>query len=112
MIEEALDHCNATGERWLYAELARMKGTILMAAGVGVRAGEWLAVALTTSRQQHAWTFEARANEAFAKWLSDRRNHGQDELLMHRARKEEATSVLLPLLVSLTGRSAPDPIRA
>ncbi|WP_158903544.1 winged helix-turn-helix domain-containing protein [Burkholderia sp. L27(2015)] len=36
--DQALEHCEATGERWLHAELCRMKRTILMVLRDGMRA--------------------------------------------------------------------------
>jgi predicted ATPase/DNA-binding winged helix-turn-helix (wHTH) protein len=68
-IDQALDHCEVTGERWLYAELCRMKGTILISRGDEMRAGEWLALALTTAQRQGAKNFEDRARSSFVRWL-------------------------------------------
>ena len=71
---QALNHCDATGERWLHAELCRMKGTLLMALGDKMHAGEWLALALTIVQRQGSKTFEGRARSCFSHWLEGSRH--------------------------------------
>jgi predicted ATPase/DNA-binding winged helix-turn-helix (wHTH) protein len=74
VINEALDHCDVTGEGWLYAELCRMKGMVLTLLGETMPSGEWLALALNTAQKHGAKTLEERAKNSIACWLDVR--HG------------------------------------
>jgi predicted ATPase/DNA-binding winged helix-turn-helix (wHTH) protein len=74
VVDKALNHCDVTGEGWLYAELCRMKGMILTNLGETMRSGEWLALALTTAQKHGAKTLEERAKTSIACWLEIR--HG------------------------------------
>jgi predicted negative regulator of RcsB-dependent stress response len=60
-IDEALQHCDDTGDGWYYAELCRVKGEILRAMGKLDNAQHWFAAALAYARDDGANTFELRA---------------------------------------------------
>ncbi|HEV3423154.1 MAG TPA: winged helix-turn-helix domain-containing protein [Paraburkholderia sp.] len=60
-IDDALQHCERTGERWYYAELCRIKGEILLAANRIAEAESWFIAALGCARRQGAGEFERRA---------------------------------------------------
>jgi predicted ATPase/DNA-binding winged helix-turn-helix (wHTH) protein len=60
-IDEALQHCDDTGDGWYYAELCRVKGEILRAVGKLDEAQHWFAAALAYAREDGANTFELRA---------------------------------------------------
>jgi predicted ATPase/DNA-binding winged helix-turn-helix (wHTH) protein len=93
-VDQALNHCDATGERWLHAELCRIKGSILMALGNGLRAGEWLALALTIAQRQGSKTFEDRAKSCFSYWLES--NHHSH--YTHRSAAADKSTLSLPTL--------------
>jgi predicted ATPase len=62
VVTEALAVADAGGDRFYVAELRRLRGELLLAAGGEVaEAAGWLRAALETARSQHARTLESRA---------------------------------------------------
>lgn len=60
-INEALRHCEETGERWYYPELRRVRGEIALAAHQTTDAESWFVSALDHARRQGAGELERRA---------------------------------------------------
>ena len=63
VIDQALAHCEATGEKWFFAEICRLKGLVCNVSGAADKATEWWAIALTTARRQGARSLELRASQ-------------------------------------------------
>jgi len=73
-INEALRHCEETGERWYYPELRRVRGEIALAARQTADAESWFVSALDHARRQGAGELERRA----AASLSEIQNASDD----------------------------------
>ena len=74
LIEEAIDHAERTGERWLIAELLRVKGELLLLQGgssAAATAEHHFRQALDWARRQGALSLELRAAASFARLLRD-----------------------------------------
>ena len=73
-VEAAIDHCERTEERWLFAELLRVKGELLLLQGgssAAARAEEHFRQALDWARRQGALSWELRAATSLAQLLRD-----------------------------------------
>jgi predicted ATPase len=68
MIDQALERCKAKEELWCMAELLRLKGSILVAAGSAslLAAEEHLQQSLDWARRQGALSWELRAATSLA----------------------------------------------
>jgi predicted ATPase len=86
-IEEAVARFERTEERWAMAELARVKGDILLSQGVpgAVAAEDHFRQALDWARQQGALSWELRAATSLAR------------LLRSQGRPADATACLQPV---------------
>jgi predicted ATPase len=86
-IEEAVARFERTEERWAMAELARVKGDILLSQGVpgAVAAEDHFRQALDWARQQGALSWELRAATSLAR------------LLRSQGRPDDATACLQPV---------------
>jgi predicted ATPase len=73
MVEAAIDHCERTEERWLFAELLRVKGNLLLLlqGGSSVAAEDHFRQALNWARRQGALFWELRAAMSLARLLRD-----------------------------------------
>jgi hypothetical protein len=74
VVEAAIDHCERTEERWLFAELLRVKGELLLLQGgssAASRAEEHFRQALDWARRQGALSWELRAATSLARLLRD-----------------------------------------
>ncbi|MDE1179245.1 winged helix-turn-helix domain-containing protein [Paraburkholderia sp.] len=60
-IDDAIHRCDATGERWYYAELCRVKGEVLRAMDRHADAQHWLIAALEHAERNDTRAFELRA---------------------------------------------------
>jgi predicted ATPase len=75
LVEAAIDHCEHTEERWLFAELLRVKGELLLLQGgssAGATAEDHFRQALDWARRQGALSWELRAATSLARLLRDR----------------------------------------
>jgi predicted ATPase len=87
-IEEAIERSERTEERWLIAELLRVKGELFLlqgAPGAAAAAEGHFRQALDWARRQGALSWELRAATSLARLLSD------------RGRSSEATALLQPV---------------
>jgi predicted ATPase len=87
-IEEMIIRSERTEERWLVAELLRVKGELLLlrvGPGAAAAAEAHFRQALDLARQQGALSWELRAATSLARLLSD------------RSRSAEATALLQPV---------------
>jgi tetratricopeptide (TPR) repeat protein len=72
LVEEAIDHCERTEERWVFAELLRVKGELLLLQGGSSAAAEdHFRQALDGARRQGALSWELRAAMSLARLLRD-----------------------------------------
>jgi predicted ATPase len=74
MIESGIDHCERTEERWLFAELLRVKGELLLLQGgssAAKAAEEHFRQALDWARRQRAQSWELRVATSLARLLRD-----------------------------------------
>jgi hypothetical protein len=71
-IDEALAHCDSSGEQWFYAELCRVKGLALQSMGATAAAGKWFLVALEVARRQKATGLEIRVAASWEHWSEQR----------------------------------------
>jgi predicted ATPase len=74
MVEAAIDHCEHTEERWLFPELLRVKGKLLLlqgGSGAAATAEDHFRQALDWARRQGALSWELRAATSFARLLRD-----------------------------------------
>jgi predicted ATPase len=70
LIEEAIDRSERTDERWLIAELLRVKGELVLQAGApdaAVVAEDLFRQALEEAHRQGAWSWELRAAMSLAR---------------------------------------------
>ncbi|WNG58841.1 protein kinase [Archangium gephyra] len=70
-VGEALGHVEETGARLFEAELHRLQGELLRAAGKETAARQSLLRAAVVAHRQRAWLFELRARVALARQLRD-----------------------------------------
>jgi predicted ATPase len=76
LVEAGIEHCERTEERWLFPELLRVKGELLLLQGgssAAETAEDHFRQALDRARQQGALPWELRAATSFARLL---RNQG------------------------------------
>jgi predicted ATPase len=87
MVEAAIDHCERTEERWLFPELLRIKGNLLLLlqGGSSVAAEDHFRRALNWARRQGALFWELRAATSLAQLLRD------------QGRSAEAMALLQPV---------------
>jgi predicted ATPase len=74
MIGAAIDHCERSEERWVFAELLRVKGELLLLQGgssAAVTAEDHFRQALDRARRQGALSWELRAAMSLARLLRD-----------------------------------------
>jgi tetratricopeptide (TPR) repeat protein len=74
MVEAAIDHCERTEERWIFAELLRVKGELLLLQGgssAAATAEDHFRQALDWARRQGALSWELRAGTSLAQLLRD-----------------------------------------
>jgi predicted ATPase len=74
MVEAAIDHCERIEERWLFAELLRVKGELLLLQGgssAAATAEDHFRQALDWARRQGALSWELRAATSLAQLLRD-----------------------------------------
>ncbi|HZC96577.1 MAG TPA: transcriptional regulator, partial [Bradyrhizobium sp.] len=74
LVEAAIDHCEHTEERWLFAELLRVKGELLLLQGgssAAAMAEDHFRQALDWARRQGALSWELRAATSLAQLLRD-----------------------------------------
>jgi predicted ATPase len=74
LLEAAIDHCERTEERWIFAELLRVKGELLLLQGgssAAAMAEDHFRQALDWARRQGALSWELRAATSFARLLRD-----------------------------------------
>ena len=67
--DEALQRCDGAGEGWLYAELCRLKGTIIDQSNSGKDAEFWLKRATESANRHGARTFLLRAVVSLGKYF-------------------------------------------
>ena len=75
LVEEAIDHCERTEERWVFAELLRVKGELLLlqgTPGAAATAEDHFRQALGWARRQGALSWELRAAMSLARLVGDR----------------------------------------
>ena len=87
-IEEAIERAEHTEERWLFAELLRVKGELLLlqdAPGAAAAAEDHFRQALDWARRQGALSWELRAATSLARLLRD------------QGRSAEALALLQPV---------------
>jgi predicted ATPase len=89
-MDRAADTATATGECHYQAELYRLRGTLLAAAGQEAEAEVWLRRAVDTARSQQAKSLELRATTSLARvW------RGQGE-------RQKASRLLTPVYAWFT----------
>jgi tetratricopeptide (TPR) repeat protein len=74
LLEAALDQCERTEERWIFAELLRVKGELLLlqsGSSAAATAEDHFRQALDWARRQGALSWELRAATSFARLLRD-----------------------------------------
>ena len=74
MVEATIDHCERTEERWIFAELLRVKGELLLLQGgssAAATAEDHFRQALDWARRQGALSWELRAATSLAQLLRD-----------------------------------------
>jgi predicted ATPase len=74
VVEAAIDHCERTEERWIFAELLRVKGELLLLQGgssAAATAEDHFRRALDWARRQGALSWELRAATSLARLLRD-----------------------------------------
>jgi predicted ATPase/DNA-binding winged helix-turn-helix (wHTH) protein len=81
-INEALRHCEETGERWYYPELRRVRGEIALAAHQTADAESWFLSALDHARRQGAGELERRATASIGE-LQKRSGDASEMQLPH-----------------------------
>jgi predicted ATPase/DNA-binding winged helix-turn-helix (wHTH) protein len=82
-IEEAIDYSERTEERWLIAELLRVKGELLLLQGSKVDAENHFRQALDWARRQGALSWELRAAMSLCRLLRDQSRPGDALACLH-----------------------------
>jgi predicted ATPase/DNA-binding winged helix-turn-helix (wHTH) protein len=98
-IDEALQHCEETGERWYYAELCRAKGDVMRALQRDADAATWFTTALESARRQSAAVLAVRAASSLAR------------LRIEQGRLDDARRLLSQALARLSGYPADPDVR-
>ncbi|SOE95693.1 Predicted ATPase [Burkholderia sp. D7] len=83
-IDEALQHCEETGERWYYAELCRAKGDAMRALQRDTDAEAWLMSSLESARRQGAAALALRAASSLARLWMEQGRQGEARRLLSR----------------------------
>jgi predicted ATPase len=84
--EQAIERCEQTNERWLFAELLRLKGDLMLREGSATaKVEDCFREAIDWARRQGALSWELRAATSLARLLRDQR------------RCAEATAVIKPV---------------
>jgi predicted ATPase len=100
LIEEAIDHSERTEERWVFAELLRVKGELLLLQGgssAAATAENHFRQALDWAHRQGALSWELRAATSLARQLRD------------QSRAADALALLQPVFDRFTeGFDTPD----
>ena len=74
LAEEAIERCERTNERWLFAELLRVKGELMLRKeSASTKAEDSFREALDWARRQGALSWELRAATSLARLLRDQR---------------------------------------
>ena len=74
MAEQAIERCEQTNERWLFAELLRIKGELMLRKeSATAKAEDSFREALDWARRQGALSWELRAATSLARLLRDQR---------------------------------------
>lgn len=82
VVEEALTIVDTSGERWIEAELYRLKGELLVACGDETEAEAAFQQALTVARRQKALSLELRAAMSLSRlWQNSTRSEAARRLL-------------------------------
>jgi predicted ATPase len=87
MVEAAIDHCERTEERWLFPELLRVKGELLLLQGgssAAATAEDHFRQALDWARRQGALSWELRAATSLARLLRDQGRPADAMALLQR----------------------------
>lgn len=84
-INEALQHCEETGERWYYAELCRAKGDVMCMLQSDTDAEAWFTAALESACQQGAAVLALRAASSLAQLWIKRDRLSEARRLLSRA---------------------------
>ncbi len=72
--EQAIERCEQTNERWLFAELLRLKGELMLRKeSAAAKAEDSFREALDWARRQGALSWELRAATSLARMLRDQR---------------------------------------
>jgi tetratricopeptide (TPR) repeat protein len=74
LVEEAIDHCERTEERWVFAELLRVKGELRLLQGgprTATKAEDHFRQALDWAHRQGALSWELRTATSLARLLRD-----------------------------------------
>ncbi|RKE35705.1 putative ATPase [Paraburkholderia sp. BL23I1N1] len=85
VIDEALQHCEDTGERWYYAELCRAKGDVMRALHRDADAAAWFTSALDSARRQSASVLALRAASSLTRLWIEQDRLGEARRLLSRA---------------------------
>jgi tetratricopeptide (TPR) repeat protein len=87
LLEAAIDHCERTEERWIFAELLRVKGELLLLQGgssAAAMAEDHFRQALDWARRQGALSWELRAATSLARLLRDQGRPADAMALLQR----------------------------
>jgi predicted ATPase/DNA-binding winged helix-turn-helix (wHTH) protein len=77
VVEQAIDRCERIEERWLFAELLRLRGELLLLSGKYAKAEDSFREAIDSARQQGALSWELRAATSLGRLLRDQGRHGE-----------------------------------
>jgi predicted ATPase len=76
--EHAIERCEETNEWWLFAELLRLKGDLMLRKeSATAKAEDSFREALDGARQQRALSWELRAATSLARLLRDQRRRAE-----------------------------------
>ena len=75
--DQAIERCEQTNERWLFAELLRLKGELMLRKeSAAAKAEDSFREALDWARRQGALSWELRAATSLSRLLRERGQHG------------------------------------
>jgi predicted ATPase len=78
VVEQAFERCEQTNERWLVAELLRLKGDLMLRKeSATAEAEDCFREAIDCARRQGALSWELRAATSLARLLRDQRRGGE-----------------------------------